>query len=126
MLVQLLQDGQRLFGEAVLQDALDDPAAVRVSGQSEDLRGATSHRELAVFWGFFFVFLANKSDYFSCAQFATKSEFAGFSRLTVFKCRSCNPLGILCSETPVSGGRRVKTFCDKSAFACLLGILIID
>lgn len=53
MLVQLLQDGQRLFGEAVLQDALDDPAAVRVSGQSEDLRGATSHRELAVFWGVF-------------------------------------------------------------------------
>lgn len=41
VLVELLQDGQCLFRQAMLQDALDDSAAVRVSGQGEHLMDNT-------------------------------------------------------------------------------------
>lgn len=37
VLVELLQDGQGLLGQAVLQDPLDHPAAVGVRGQSKHL-----------------------------------------------------------------------------------------
>ena len=36
--MELFQDWQRLFRKAVLENALDDSAAVRVSGEGEDLR----------------------------------------------------------------------------------------
>lgn len=43
VLVQLLQDGQRLLLGAVLQDPLDDSAAVRVCGEHKHLpRGRVS------------------------------------------------------------------------------------
>lgn len=40
--MELLQYGQRLLGEAVFENALDHSAAVRVSGEGEDLRDACS------------------------------------------------------------------------------------
>lgn len=48
VLMELLQYRQRLLGKAMLEDALDDPAAVRVSGESEDLRGAYNWTALLV------------------------------------------------------------------------------
>lgn len=36
--VQLFENGHRLVGGAVLEDALDDPAAVGVCGQGEHLK----------------------------------------------------------------------------------------
>ena len=41
VLVQLLQDGQGLLLGAVLQNALDHPAAIRVGGQHKNLEEDT-------------------------------------------------------------------------------------
>lgn len=38
VLMELFQDWQRLFRKAVFENALDDSAAVGVSGEGEDLR----------------------------------------------------------------------------------------
>ena len=43
VLVQLLEDDGRLLHAAVLQDALDDAAAVGVRRQTEHLRGTNKH-----------------------------------------------------------------------------------
>lgn len=39
VLMELFQYRQRLFRKAVFENALDDSAAVRVSGEGKDLRG---------------------------------------------------------------------------------------
>ena len=38
VLMELLQDGQRLLWKAVLENALDDSAAVRMSGEGKHLQ----------------------------------------------------------------------------------------
>lgn len=46
--MELLQYRQRLFREAVLKNALDHSAAVRVSGEGKDLGDACSYTFLVI------------------------------------------------------------------------------